>query len=234
MTAQAAIVAGGQGLRMRGVDDRLPKSMLRVGGKPLLQYQLEWLKASGFDEAFLCLGYKADAVSDYFGDGSRVGLRLNYQIESSPRGTAGCVRDLGDKIKGDLLVLYGDLFVDLDCRPLLDFHGKHSADATVVVRETDHPQDSDLARVEGGRITGIFRSKEKSAGNLACAALWVVRPALLELIPADQPSDFAKDIFPRALSRGRELAAYKTGQTLADIGTPERMRDFLARWEARA
>lgn len=221
------IVAGGLGTRMKLVDDSVPKPMMKVAGKPMLEHQLLWLKESGFSKASLCLGYKAGVIQKYFGDGARLGLKLTYQIETVPRGTAGAVRDLRNSLAGDMLVVYGDLFIKMNCAPLLKFHAGHSAAATVVVMPTDHPMDSDLVALDGDKIQKIYRRKPgDSGGNLACAAVWIVRPRLLDLAPADAPSDFAKDIFPKCLAAGDALMAYQTKETLADLGTPERLAKF--------
>ena len=236
---QAAIVAGGRGVRMRPATDLLPKPMLPVAGKPVLEHLLLWLQRSGVREVFMCLGYKAEAISSYFGDGSRFGLKLDYRVETQPRGTAGCVRDVlkageGGWASGDLLVVYGDLFVDIDLGRLLDFHRGHDGAATVVVRETDHPLDSDLARLDGDRITGFYRAKPgEPYDNIACTALWVLRPRLLSHVPVDRPTDFGKDIFPAAVAAGEKVMAYRTSETVLDVGTPERVERFERLWRAR-
>jgi len=220
----AAIVAGGLGTRMGAVTANMPKPMLPVRGKPLLEHQLIWLKNQGFSEVVLCVGYKAEVVKDYFGDGGKWGLKLGYSIEDKPRGTAGCIADL--KTKDDVLVVYGDLFPDLELAPLLEFQAEHrDGEATLVLLRTDHPQDSDLAELDGARIKRIYRG---GPGDLALAAVWIVKPSLTDLIPADQASDFGRDVFPAALARGRRLLGCVMKGVLADLGTPER----LARFEA--
>ncbi len=229
----AAIVAGGRGVRMRPATDQVPKPMLPLAGKPLLEHQLEWLQSSGVRDVCLCLGYKAEMIRSHCGDGSRWGLKLRYQVEKEPRGTAGAVRDLG--LSSDVLVVYGDLYVALDCAKLLRFHESHAAAATLVVHPSGHPLDSDLVRTEGDRITAFFRAAPGEAfENLACAAVWVLRPSLLELVPKDAPSDFGRDIFPAALAQGLELMAYRCGEEIVDIGTPERAESFARsrKWAA--
>jgi NDP-sugar pyrophosphorylase family protein len=229
MTVQATILAGGEGTRMRSVSD-VPKVLLPLGGKPILAHQLEWLKKSGFSEVFLCLGHQADVVKDALGDGSRFGLQINYQVEASPRGTAGAVKDLGDALGDDLLVVYGDLVVGLNCNKLLDFHASHDGVATLVVRQTDHPEDSDIAEVDQqGRITAVGRlAGGEVSGNLGCAAIWVIRRALLERVPATKKSDFARDIFPAAARAGDKMMAYETSEPVLDVGTPKRYEKYLA------
>ncbi|PCI40754.1 MAG: hypothetical protein COB53_00220 [Elusimicrobia bacterium] len=223
--AQATILAGGQGTRMRSFTHE-PKALLPVHGRPLLAHQLEWLQKAGFEEVFLCLGYRADRVREVFKDGSEYGVSLIYQVEESPRGTAGAVRDLGSAITGDLLVLYGDLIVDFDARSLMRRHAETGAAATLVVRPTDHPEDSDLADVDDdGKISWIGRlnnAPESAGERLGCCAVWVVRPALTEYAPLHAPSDFARDVFPKALASGERLEAHRIESGARDIGTPER------------
>jgi len=220
----AAIVAGGLGTRMGAATANMPKPMLPVLGKPLLEHQLGWLKSQGFSDIVLCLGYKAEAVKDYFGDGRKWGVSLRYSVEERPRGTAGCIADL--KAKEDILVVYGDLYPKLGLGPLLEFHaGREEPAATLVLLHTDHPQDSDLAELKGDRIARIYRG---GPGDLALAAVWIVTPALAGLIPADKPSDFGRDVFPAALAQGAPLYGCVMQGVLADLGTPERLARFTA------
>jgi len=233
-SVQAAIVAGGRGERLRPATDQVPKPMLPVGGRPLMEHLVEWLQRAGVREAFLCLGYRPEAFQKHFGDGSKFGLHLDYRVEDEPRGTAGCVRDLKDSMKEDLLVVYGDLYVDMDLDKLMAFHASHDGAATLVVRETDHPLDSDLVRTEGDRITGFYRAKPgEPHGNLGCAAIWVVRKRLLDHIPTDRPTDFGKQVFPAAIAAGEKLYAYQTKEDVLDVGTPERVQKFEKRWGAK-
>lgn len=217
-------------MRMGAATEALPKPMLLLGGKPILEHQLEWLKASGITEVFISLGYKAEAVTDYFKDGKRWGMKLRYQVEKMPRGTAGAVRDLVPQLGTDALIVYGDLYVNMNCGKFLDFHAAHGGAASLVLIESDHPLDSDLARMENNRITGFYRAQSgQPYENLAAAAVWAVRKPLLNLISADKPSDFGRDIFPSALAQGMVLMGYRTKETLADLGTPERLDAFLRR-----
>ena len=221
----ALIVAGGRGERMGAATDALPKPMLPLAGKPMLEHLLGRLKAAGCREAHLCLGYKAKAVSDYFGDGAKWGMKVHYHVEASPRGTAGCVADLRARLGDDLLVVYGDLFLDMDFGRFLAWHAaRPSAAASLVLIHTDHPLDSDLAKLDGERLTGFYRAKAgEPHGDLALAAVWAVRGPALDLVSSEKPSDFGRDVFPEALRRGLDLRAYITDETLSDLGTPERL-----------
>jgi mannose-1-phosphate guanylyltransferase len=228
MPVQAVILAGGEGTRMSSYSDT-PKVLLPLGDKPILVHQLEWLKKSGFSEVFLCLGHRADVIQQALGDGSRYGLGIDYRVEEKARGTAGAVKDLEASLTGDLLVVYGDLFVNIDCRKLLEFHASHDGVATLMVRHTDHPEDSDIAEVDkDGRILAVGRLNTGDvSGDLGCAAIWVIRRELLERVPTAQPSDFARDIFPEAARSGDKLMAYVTSESVMDVGTPKRYEKFL-------
>ena len=138
----------------------LPKPMLAFGGKPILEHLIERLAAAGWKEIQLCLGYRPEAVTAHFGDGSRWGVKLRYHVEKIPRGTAGSVADVRAEIGEDMLVVYGDLYTDMDFKRFADFHGAHqSSAASIVLIATDHPFDSDLVRLDGGRLTGLYRAQ---------------------------------------------------------------------------
>jgi len=228
MNTQVAILAGGKGTRMSGYSD-IPKVLLPINGQPILVHQLQWLKSSGFNEVFLCLGHRADLVEKQLGDGSEFGIKIHYRVENEARGTAGAVADLIDEIDDSLLVVYGDLFVNLDCTKLLAFHSGHDGLATLVVRHTDHPEDSDIAELDpNGRVIGVGRLADgEVTGDIGCAAVWVIRRALLEDVPRSGIVDFSRDIFPAVAKRGGKIMAYKTDEKIMDVGTPQRYEKFL-------
>jgi mannose-1-phosphate guanylyltransferase/phosphomannomutase len=228
MSIQVAILAGGKGTRMSGYSDT-PKVLLPINGRPILVHQLEWLKSSGFNEVFLCLGHQADLIEKQLGDGSEFGIKIHYRVENEARGTAGAAADLADEIEDSLLVVYGDLFVSLDCTKILDFHSGHDGLATLVVRHTDHPEDSDIAELDpNGRVLGVGRLADgEVSGDIGCTAVWVIRRALLEDIPRSGIIDFARDVFPAVARRGGKIMAYKTDEKVMDVGTPKRYEKFL-------
>ena len=225
---KVAIVAGGLGSRMGQLTNAVPKPMLEVFGKPILEHLLVWLRSANFKGISLCLGYRSEAVSRYFQDGKKWGIDLNYHIEKNPRGTAGCVRDLMGDSSEDVLVVYGDLFIKMDIDPFLKFHQSRSnAAASLVLFATDHPQDSDLVHMRADKITDFYRDpKALPPHHLSCAAVWIVRKSLINLIPTDASSDFGRDIFPAALKANLTLSGYVTKENLVDLGTPERLSTF--------
>src|SRR4051812_18641709 len=223
---KCAVVAGGLGTRLRSIVGDVPKPMVPLDGVPLLERLIRLCRGCGIDDVHLMLGYRPEVIRDYFRDGSAFGVRITYWIEPQPMGTAGCMRQMLPALDGeDVLVIYGDVFVDMDLKRLIDFHGRQQPAATLVVHPNDHPHDSDLIEAEGDRIIA-FHNKPHPEGayysNLVNAGVYVLTPRLLRRIPETQASDFGHDIFPEAVAACEFLAAYNTPEYIKDIGTPER------------
>ncbi len=225
----AVILAGGHGECLRVADEYVPKVLLPVDGKPLLEHQLAWLKRAGFVSAVVSLGYKADAVRARFGDGSALGMRLLYSVEESPRGTAGAVKALGAaSLPEDVLVLYGDIYPDTDLAAMLRFHRSHDALATIAVHECGKTHGCEPVVLGPERAIVDF-PRQRGPGEppgWGVSPLWVLRRPLLHFVPDGAASDFLKDVFPAALKSGEPLAAHLEPGRLEDLGSPERYARF--------
>ncbi len=227
----AVIFAAGFGETARRDHSYVPKIMLPIGGKPLLEHQLEWLKGAGFDRVVICLSYKAEIVRSHFGDGSRMGLRLQYHVDEEPLGSAGSVKTLGAaSLPEDFLVLSGELFVGSDGSRLMDFHRDHQGLATVVVRSPKFAHDGYVAMGPSRRIEEFVTSPRLAKRPMAPTGLWVVRRKLMHYVPDDGPSDFLKDVFPAAVKAGENLFAYPETGPLRDLRTPDRYEKFAKEW----
>ena len=223
---KCAVIAGGLGTRLRPIVGDLPKPMVPLDGVPLLERLIGLSRRFGIEDIHLMLGYRPEVIRDHFQDGSAFGVRITYWIEPQPMGTAGCMRQIFPALDGqDLLVLYGDVFVEMDLKRLIDFHHRHRPIATLVVHPNDHPHDSDLIEAQSDRIIA-FHNKPHPEGayysNLVNAGAYVVTSSLLQRIPEGRASDFGHDVFPEAVAAGEFLAAYNTPEYIKDIGTPER------------
>lgn len=136
---QAVIMAGGYGTRLIELThDIIPKPMIEICGKPLLQWQIENLKASGFDDIIIIIGHHGDIIKKYFGDNVR------YYEEKEPLGTAGALPKIKEILDDKFLLIYGDLFFDIDFERMIKFHNDHWASGTLLVHPNSHPYDSDL------------------------------------------------------------------------------------------
>jgi len=233
---KAVIIAGGEGKRIRSVARAIPKPLLDIGGVPLVERQILLLRRYGIGNVHLTVRAGDLAMfRDRFGAGESLGAAIEFHAERSPRNTAGGIKPLLDRLGRDFLVLYGDVMVHMDLESLIRFHRSKKAAATLVVHPTDHPLDSDLVEAdEDGRIRAFHpkpRPKKTDCRNLGNAALYVLSKAVANCI-SDGPSDFMRDVFPRALADGAALYGYRTREYLKDIGTPERLAAVQADWAA--
>lgn len=220
------IIAGGKGTRIASVTDEIPKAMIPVAGKPVLEYQIELAKRYGFVDIVLIIGYLGNVIEDYFQNGSKWGVSIKYFKEETALGTAGALPYIKDFLKEDFFVFYGDTIMDVALDQMLTFHKEKNADATLFLHPNDHPYDSDLvAEDENGRITNFF-SRPYPEGfvckNLVNAALYILSPLIVNSIPIDHKSDFGKDIFPKCLESGANLFGYVSTEYIKDMGTPDR------------
>ncbi|MFZ3122458.1 MAG: HAD-IIIA family hydrolase [Thermodesulfovibrionales bacterium] len=219
------IIAGGKGTRL-GLKD-MPKPMVEVGGKPLLEHQINLAKQYAIKNIYILSGHLSDVIVDYFGDGRKFGVNISHMIEKYPLGTAGAVKQLEDKIRDRFMVFYGDVFLDINLRSFMDFDREAGSMADIIVHPNDHPYDSDLVEIDDGNVVTAFHSKPHDENqyyrNLVNAAVYILGPDIFECIPQDKPSDFGKDIFPMILQSDKVIRAYKTAEYIKDIGTIERL-----------
>lgn len=229
----AVIVAGGKGTRLAERSAGLPKALVEVAGKPMIDYQLELLARHGVSGVTLLCGYGASAMREHCGNGSQWGLRLNYVEEDRPVGTAGAVLACLNQLPERFLVLYGDTMLSVDLQRFWSAHQKAGAAATLFLHPNDHPHDSDLVETD---VTGqiiAFHAHPHAANcflpNQVNAALYVLEAAALRDIPlGSTPLDFGRHLFPELLRRGSKLLGYRTTEYIKDAGTPERL-DQVAR-----
>ena len=231
-----AILAGGMGTRLRERSGDMPKPMVPVVGKPVLQHQIELCRKHGFTDIALLVQHRHEKISDYFGDGSALGVKLKYSVEDEPRGTAGALRDALPMLADRFLLLYGDTFMDVDLRKLWMAHEFSGAVGTLFLHPNDHPQDSDLVEIDAdGFVQAILaypHPEGREVRNLVNAALYVLeRSGLNDVTPAEGKADIAKHMFPRMIDLGRPLYGYVSPEYIKDMGTPERLdkveRDFI-------
>ncbi len=224
----AVIIAGGLGARLAAVTGGLPKALVQVGGKPLLQHQIELVARYGGKRVFVLTGHRGEAIADFCGDGARWNMAIECIKETRPLGTAGAVLDALDRLPERFAVFYGDTMVAVDLARLADAHRRAGADATLLLHPNDHPEDSDLVETDQhGRIVAFHPYPHRPDAllpNLVNAALYVLeRESLRGLASGEGPLDFGKHVFAEMLRRGRILHGYRSPEYIKDAGTPERL-----------
>lgn len=232
---QLVIIAGGKGTRL-GLKN-IPKPMCPIDGKPLLYRQIELAKRYGIKEIFILSGHLSQVIIDYFGDGSRFGVRIHHVVEPYPLGTAGSLKLLEGRLSARFLVFYGDVVMDFDIESFIRFDALDTKTVgTLLVHPGNHPYDSDLVEVNSANEVIGFLSKPHPKGllyrNLGNAAVYIFGQEIFKAIPEDRNLDFGKDIFPKLLASGQRLRAYDTAEFIRDMGTPDRLKviekDFIS------
>ena len=225
----AVIMAGGKGSRLLSItNDEIPKPMVPVDGKPLLEYQVEKLKSYGIKKIVMIVGHLGEKIVDHFKDGKDFGVEIDYIFEKEPLGTAGAFYYLKDKIDAkDFMLVFGDIFFDMDFDRMEDFHFKNSALTTLLAHPNGHPYDSDLIQTDDtGRVIG-FDSKHNVRDywydNMVNAGMYIINKRLLDLVKEPVKTDFEKDILANQVKLGASIYAYHTPEYVKDVGTVDRI-----------
>lgn len=217
---KAMILAAGEGTRLRPVTARIPKPMVALDGKPILEHLVEGLAASGITDLIINLHYRADDIRGHFTDGSRWGVRITYSHEDRLLGTAGAVRAVADLLTEPFLVVYGDNFHRCPYAPLLDFHRANAALSTLLVHPRSHVSQSGVVQMDADGLVRSFIEKPSHRAaphGLVNAGVYAAEPGILNYIPDEVPCDFARDVFPRMLDAGERIFAYRLESPLVWI-----------------
>jgi len=238
------IIAGGKGERLRPLTNKIAKPMVKVGGKSVLEHNLDLFKKYGFTEFIFALCYLPETITSYFGDGKKFGVSIDYTFEKPevPLGTAGAVTLAKDKISDTFIVTYGDSIRVLDVKAMLDYHKKKGAFATIGVYKRLGPDPkSTILFSDEGRIKEFKErpSPDDIKGDFVWsnAAFYIFEPVIFDYIKESETVDpdligvdFGKDVFPAVLADKKEIYAFPMEGYFVDIGNIEKLekanRDF--------
>jgi dTDP-glucose pyrophosphorylase/CBS domain-containing protein len=211
---QAVIMAGGMGTRLRPLTEDLPKPMLPVGGKPLLELVIEQLRQVGIRRVNITTHYKPEKISDHFGDGSSFGVELNYVNEDKPLGTGGAL-GLMEAPAEPMLVINGDILTQVDFRAMLAYHREQCAVMTVAVKQYEVKVPYGVIECEGSRVCAL---KEKPQMHfLVNAGVYVLEPKVYEFIPNGEHFNMT-DLIQRLLDARHTVASFPIIEYWLDIG----------------
>jgi NDP-sugar pyrophosphorylase family protein len=227
---QVLILAGGLGTRMRSVREDLPKALLPVHGRPFLAYQLAWLARQGVRSVLLSVGYRADLIRAFAGDGSAFGLSIAYSEEGTTlRGTAGAIRHAADggHLDDSFFVLYGDSYLPIDIAPVWEASGRGRV-ATMTVLRNDGRWDKSNVIYEDGRILlydkRCLDPAAEGMKHIDYGLLVLSRSLICERVAAGRIMDLADILTP--MSREGLLAGYEVHERFYEIGSLEGLEDF--------
>ncbi len=228
---RAFIPAAGLGTRLRPLTDTLPKPMVPIGGRPLLERLIRLLVRCGVTDMAVNLHYLPETVLSHFGDGAAFGARLRFAVEEELLGSAGAVNNFRDFFEEPFFVVYGDVFTTMDLAAMASFHEQQGGAATVGLYRVDNPTECGLADMDAnGRIRRFVEKPRVAFTDLANAGVYAMTPKVLDYIPTSGFCDFGHDVFPAMLENGEAVYGLPIDAYLIDIGSREKYdkanRDF--------
>ncbi|MCD8377971.1 MAG: D-glycero-beta-D-manno-heptose 1,7-bisphosphate 7-phosphatase [Candidatus Gastranaerophilales bacterium] len=230
---KTVIMAGGRGTRISAIAPDIPKPMIEIDGMPVLEREIYCLREQGFTDIILTVGYKADVIIDYFGDGSKkskaigepFGVNIEYFVEKTPLGNAGALFQLKDKLAEDFLLLNADAIFDIDFNRMVDFHKSHNAMVTLFTHPNSHPYDSGLIIADNNHTVLSWLAKEDERPtyykNRVNAGLHVISPCVLEQTITTPKTDLDRQLLKPLAGTGK-MVCYDSPEYVKDMGTPER------------
>ncbi len=213
----AVVMAGGRGERLRPITDSIPKPMVQVAGRPILERIVLHLVGFGITRIFLAVNYMGEVIENHFGDGSRLGCRIEYLREDSPLGTGGALSLLPEKPVDPLIVLNGDLLTQVDVGSMLGFHSEGEFKATIGLREYAHRVPYGVVEMNESRVIDI-REKPSHVWTSNCG-VYVIQPNLLSRIPQGEYFGMP-DLMGDCLKRNEPVGGYMVEGDWVDIGRP--------------
>lgn len=212
------IMAGGRGQRLMPLTTDVPKPMMHVAGKPMLQHLIERASSEGFRRFIISLHYLGHVIEQYFGDGENFGVEIDYVREDSPLGTAGSIGLCKHKFEEPIIVTNGDVLSDIKYSDLLDFHIAQNADATMAVHQHIWQNPFGVVDVDGYSLVGF--SEKPVVKNYVNAGIYVLSPKIIDSIRINQPVNMP-DIFMQGKEAGLTSIVYPIHEKWMDVGNPD-------------
>jgi mannose-1-phosphate guanylyltransferase / phosphomannomutase len=224
---RAVVMAGGEGTRLRPLTSNQPKPMVPIVGKPCMEHILELLRDHGFTDVVVTVAFLPQAIRSHFGDGSNLGMNIEYSVEETPLGTAGSVRLASGRLTDTTLVISGDALCDIDLTRLVDVHKEKNADVTIGLKSVENPLEFGIVVTdEDGRVERFFEKPSwgQVFSDTINTGIYVLEPEVLRHVPEDGPYDFSKELFPLLLEMGRPIYGHVCEGYWQDIGNLDQYR----------
>lgn len=232
---KVVIMAGGKGTRIAAVNSEVPKPMIPILGKPILEYEIDVLKRQGYTDLILIVGHLGNVITEHFGDGSAFGVSISYIVEKEPLGTAGALYYLKKELTEDFLLLNGDIIFDIDIERFASYHRERQGIATLFTHPNSHPYDSGIIVAdEEGCVTNWLHKEEERLWyrNRVNAGIHMLSPRIFEnadgrgLFTEPERTDLDRDVL-KPLIASKELYVYDSPEYVKDMGTPDRFFEVI-------
>ncbi|MEV0528185.1 NDP-sugar synthase [Streptomyces sp. NPDC050439] len=226
---EAILLVGGKGTRLRPLTVHTPKPMVPAAGVPFLTHQLARARAAGVEHIVLATSYLAEVFEPYFGDGSALGLHIEYVTETEPLGTGGAIRNVASRLRSGpdepVLIFNGDILTGLDIRALVSTHEESGADVSLHLTKVTDPRAYGLVPTDGtGRVQAFLekpQTPEEIVTDQINAGAYVFRRSVIDTIPVGRPVSVERETFPDLLAAGAHLQGMVDSTYWLDLGTPQ-------------
>lgn len=230
---KAIILAGGQGTKLRPYTYEIPKSLLPVKGKPLLEYLINNLKKNNILDLVICVGYLGKKIKDYFGDGKRFGVNINYVEETSPLKTGGALLKAEKYINNHpFLVIHGDILTDLSFIDLINFHKNQKTLATIALTTVDQPKKYGQLKLHGARLTNFYNQADikKVESHLINCGIYIFEPEIFNCFPKNKTAFMLEDVIKNIINQ-KKVAGFVFEGKWFDVGTPENYEEAIRNFD---
>ncbi|PIS09390.1 hypothetical protein COT75_01790 [Candidatus Beckwithbacteria bacterium CG10_big_fil_rev_8_21_14_0_10_34_10] len=229
------ILSAGLGTRLRPLTNKIPKVLVKIGDKPVLEHLVILCSQYGFKDIIINLHHFPNKVREYFGDGKKWGVKIVYSYEKTIMGGAGALKVAEKYLNETFFVLNGDVMTSLNLRKMAKFHKKNGGLGTFIVHQTDHPYDSDLVSYDKNfKVLKFFRPKMGDKFKpVSKSGTHIFEPKVLKYIPQNIKYSLEKELIPDLLKKNKKLYVYYSNEYSKDMGTPERLKKVREDYEKR-
>lgn len=218
---KAVVMAGGEGTRLRPLTSNQPKPMVPIVNKPCMEHIIELLKEHGFSDIVITVAFLPQNVRGYFGDGSSLGVSIEYSVEESPLGTAGSVRNAAEHLDDTFIVISGDALTDFNLSEIIDFHKERGSMITIALKSVENPLEFGVVIVDEERRIKQFLEKPSWGqvfSDYVNTGIYILEPEVFDYIPENVKYDFSQELFPKMLKRSKPMYGYPCEGYWQDIG----------------
>ncbi len=228
----ALILAGGKGVRLQPFTYEIPKPLMLVHDRTLLEHAFDLFKRHNIKNVILSIGYKGEKIKETIGNGRKFGVNVNYVEESKPMGTGGAIKLASPLLTDTFICCNADELKDLDLMDMYLFHKENNAMVTIALTSVEDPSMYGVARLQGNRILEFVEKpkKENAPSNLINSGLYIMEPDVLDYIPAGREASLEKEVFPRLAKEGR-LFGYPFSGQWYNTGTMELYDEAIKKWK---
>ncbi len=228
----AIVLAGGKGLKMRPFTYEMPKTMIPVRGKPILEHTIELLRQNGIKEVIIVTGYLGEKIKSHFQDGGQFGVKITYHKQKSGEDTGKILKDLKKYLNKDpFLLIYGDVLADIDLQDFVSFHSTTGGLGTVALTSIKDPSSYGVVDLKGNKVVGFSeKPQDKKHSHLISSGIFIFDPEVLSQIPNKKDAKLEEDVLPKLAKEGK-LFGYSFEGKWFDIGTPEVYEKVIKEWK---